>query len=36
MALHEKFGFEKIGIVERVGWKFDRWVDVGYWGLTYE
>jgi phosphinothricin acetyltransferase len=31
VALHEKFGFEKIGS-ERVGWKFDRWVDVGYCG----
>jgi phosphinothricin acetyltransferase len=36
VALHEKLGFKKIGIFERVGWKFDRWVDVGYWGLTYE
>jgi phosphinothricin acetyltransferase len=36
VALHEKLGFEKIGIFERVGWKFDRCVDVGYWGLSYE
>jgi L-amino acid N-acyltransferase YncA len=36
VALHEKLGFERIGIFERVGWKFDRWVDAGYWGLTYE
>jgi len=35
-ALYEKLGFEKIGIFERAGWKFDRWVDVGYGGLTYE
>jgi L-amino acid N-acyltransferase YncA len=30
--LHEKLGFEKIGILERVGWKLDRWVDASYWG----
>jgi len=36
VALHEKLGFKKIGIFDEVGWKFGRWVDVGYWGLTYE
>ncbi|MEO8466583.1 MAG: arsinothricin resistance N-acetyltransferase ArsN1 family B [Gammaproteobacteria bacterium] len=35
VALHEKLGFKKIGIFNEVGWKFGRWVDVGYWGLTY-
>ena len=34
--MHEKLGFGKIGIFERVGRKFARWVDVGYRGLTYE
>lgn len=29
--LHESFGFKRIGVFERVGWKFDRWHDVGYW-----
>jgi phosphinothricin acetyltransferase len=29
--LHESFGFQRVGVFERVGWKFDRWHDVGYW-----
>jgi len=31
VALHEKFGFEKVGHLKEVGFKFDKWVDVGYW-----
>ena len=31
IALHEKFGFEKVAHFREVGRKFDRWVDVGYW-----
>ena len=34
VALHEKLGFEKVGQFGEVGFKFDRWVDVGYWQLT--
>ena len=33
VALHEKLGFRQIGIFREVGWKFDRWIDVGYWQL---
>jgi phosphinothricin acetyltransferase len=33
VALHEKLGFRKIGEFKEVGWKLDRWVDVGYWEL---
>lgn len=33
VALHEKFGFQKIAHFREVGRKFDRWVDVGYWEL---
>lgn len=33
IALHEKFGFEKIGQFRQVGRKFDQWIDVGYWEL---
>lgn len=29
--LHERFGFRRVGVLARVGWKFDRWHDVGYW-----
>lgn len=31
VALHEKFGMEKVAHFSEVGFKFDRWVDVGYW-----
>jgi len=29
--LHEKFGFKRVGTLERVGWKLGRWHDVTYW-----
>lgn len=31
VALHEKFGFQKAAHYREVGFKFDRWIDVGYW-----
>jgi L-amino acid N-acyltransferase YncA len=31
VALHEKFGFEKCGHFQQVGFKFEQWCDVGYW-----
>ena len=31
VALHEKFGFKKVAHLEQVGFKFNRWIDVGYW-----
>ncbi len=31
VALHEKFGFEKIAHFKEVGFKFNQWIDVGYW-----
>jgi L-amino acid N-acyltransferase YncA len=31
VALHERFGFEKIAHFKEVGRKFDKWIDVGYW-----
>lgn len=34
IALHEKFGFQKVAHFKEVGYKFDRWIDVGYWQLT--
>lgn len=33
VALHERFGFEQVGMLKAVGRKFDRWVDVGFWQL---
>lgn len=31
VALHEKLGFSKVAHFPEVGYKFDRWIDVGYW-----
>lgn len=31
VALHERVGFRAIGTFPRVGRKFDRWHDVGWW-----
>lgn len=33
VALHEKFGFKKIAQFEEIGFKFGKWIDVGYWEL---
>ena len=33
IALHEHAGFEKIAHFREVGYKFDRWIDVGYWEI---
>lgn len=31
VALHEKVGMKKVAHFSEVGYKFDRWIDVGYW-----
>ena len=31
--LHEKFGYRKVAHLYEVGYKFDKWIDVGYWEL---
>jgi phosphinothricin acetyltransferase len=33
VGLHEAVGFKKIGVYERVGYKFGEWRDVGWWQL---
>lgn len=35
IALHERFGFVKVAHFQEVGFKFNRWVDVGYWQLSF-
>ena len=30
---HEKHGFKKAGHISEAGFKFNKWVDVGYWQL---
>ena len=32
-ALHEKFGFTRSARFREIGYKMDRWLDVGYWEL---
>jgi phosphinothricin acetyltransferase len=34
VALHERFGFRKVAHFNEVGFKFERWIDVGYWQIT--
>lgn len=34
VALHEKFGMEKVAHYKEVGYKFGQWIDVGYWQKT--
>ncbi|SEG38174.1 phosphinothricin acetyltransferase [Bryocella elongata] len=36
IAFHERFGFRKAGHVSQVGFKENRWVDVGYWQLMLQ
>lgn len=33
VALHEAMGFVKVAHLAQVGFKFGRWIDVGYWQL---
>jgi phosphinothricin acetyltransferase len=34
VRLHESVGFRPIGVYRNVGFKADRWHDVGWWGLN--
>jgi L-amino acid N-acyltransferase YncA len=34
VGLHEKLGFKKVAHLKEVGFKFDQWIDVGYWQLV--
>ncbi len=33
VALHEKFGFEKVAHFKEIGYKFGEYIDVAYWEL---
>lgn len=35
IALHEKLGMRKVAHFAEVGFKFGRWVDVGYWQRVF-
>jgi phosphinothricin acetyltransferase len=34
VALHERLGFQKVAHFREVGFKFNQWIDVGYWQTT--
>jgi phosphinothricin acetyltransferase len=34
--LHEKLGFKKVAHFSEVGFKFGKWIDVGYWELILD
>lgn len=36
IALHEKMGFAKVGYFPGTGYKFGRYVDVGFWQLSLQ
>ncbi|MHC5114134.1 MAG: GNAT family N-acetyltransferase [Planctomycetota bacterium] len=36
VALHESFGMERAAVFRSVGWKFERWHDVGYWQVQFD
>ena len=35
VKLHEQFGFVKVAHFKNVGYKFDTWLDVGFWQLEF-
>ena len=35
VKLHEKFGFQEVAHFKEVGLKFGKWLDVGFWQLTF-
>ena len=36
VKFHEKLGFVNVAHLKEVGWKFEKWIDVGYWQLNLE
>jgi L-amino acid N-acyltransferase YncA len=36
VRLHEKFGMTKVAHFKEVGFKFDRWIDTGFWQVIIE
>lgn len=35
IALHEKMGMTRAALYKDVGFKFGRWIDVGYWQIIF-
>ena len=36
VRLHERFGFKKVAHYNQAGFKFEKWIDVGYWQKMME
>jgi L-amino acid N-acyltransferase YncA len=36
IALHEALGFQAAGVLRQTGFKFGRWLDLGFWQLALE
>jgi L-amino acid N-acyltransferase len=36
IAMHEKLGFTHAGTIRQAGFKFGRWLDLGFWQLLLE
>jgi len=36
VKLHKKFGFKEVAHFKQVGYKFNTWLDVGFWQLTFD
>lgn len=36
VKLHERMGFEPVGVYRRIGWKAGEWRDVGWWQLDLD
>lgn len=36
IALHESLGYKKVAHFKEVGFKMNRWIDVGYWELILD
>lgn len=35
IALHENLGFEKVAHFNEIGYKHEKWIDVGYWQYNF-
>lgn len=36
LRLHQKFGFEEVGIIKSAGYKFERWLDLAFYQLALD
>ena len=36
IALHEAPGFQQAGVLRQAGFKFGRWLDLGFWQRVLE